>query len=849
MKKSFVVLILPCLALIFQPVVKRASAANCPTGAICTQYNGTVPYGAVGGSTARAPAGRANDAGSNILEFGADPTGTNDSTAAIQAAIDAVASSSTAARTTFCPEGFYKTSLPIFNDPPGNLRGADGAHGASYQSGQTYSLGQTVNYSGTAYISLQNNNVGNTPSSSLSYWQVFAYNGSTTYASGAIVSYSGVPWVSLQNSNTRNTPGTGSSYWSLTTATETNYNFSLSFRGNPGLGSEQNGKGCILKPTFNNGPAFWSGTGQGMYVGHIEIQGPSGRYKGQQPSNGIGIAIAGGSGGASRTMVEDVGVENEYTCFRTGANSDSLADSNTFLKVDCSNCFWGVWISQTQNDINDVIDPTLSCTNAFYAPMGPGLHVWGGNPSAASSVSNSFTISSVSALTAAVCYANNYCYTFQATISSPDQYVGTVYNSYVISTVGFGLIPMTLSSYNSSTHVGTFAINTTWGGFYFQGGINAAASTDLQAQIEAATTIYAAERVTVFWGQGIYAVGQHIENNNCTTLVDGGQGFVGDLGIELTKLRFNYDPGLTQWKPANSPTAAQLAQFYCQQAFGFIIEETSGHDLSIDDSSFGQSLTSEPVTIQWGSFDSQARLTFKNLDFSLVAPNVQTTGAWQNGGSAGPISGGQTVSYCAACGAGEWDKSPFIPHYSGNNNLVDFQYRTAGPLSSPFIGFYPAPWTHPRLTPSDITTLTGSLGALSSYPIIAGNTIYSQLDWNTGAATYLFARSAHIGFSYGQNLTTSNITGLSWSYDGQSFVVSLDATSIQYMQAGLEIGLNNGSGSEPYIVTGVFPGLGYITVQQSSNNTTCCGNALAGTKGTTYTGTTVGQESYSITQY
>ncbi len=50
-----------------------------------------------------APAARANDKGINVLQFGADPTDTNDSTAAIQAAIDYAFNNDINALT--CPAG------------------------------------------------------------------------------------------------------------------------------------------------------------------------------------------------------------------------------------------------------------------------------------------------------------------------------------------------------------------------------------------------------------------------------------------------------------------------------------------------------------------------------------------------------------------------------------------------------------------------------------------------------------------------------------------------------------------------------------------------------------------------
>jgi hypothetical protein len=82
-------------------------------------------YAITGGTVQRSDADRWNDHGNNILEFGADPNGVNDSSAAIQAAIDAGFNSvvNGGLPTTFCPSGNYKVSVPIFDDPPGNLRG------------------------------------------------------------------------------------------------------------------------------------------------------------------------------------------------------------------------------------------------------------------------------------------------------------------------------------------------------------------------------------------------------------------------------------------------------------------------------------------------------------------------------------------------------------------------------------------------------------------------------------------------------------------------------------------------------------------------------------------------------
>jgi Pectate lyase superfamily protein len=304
--------------------------------------------------------------GENIISYGADPTGVNDSTLAIQSAIDAAALKSnwTHEKNIFCPPGKYKTTYALFLDPPGNLRGADGTNGPTYAAGTTYSVGYTVNYLGVPYISLQNSNTGNTPSGAPAYWQPFNWSSATTYAINAVVRFNGTPWISLQNGNTNNAPNAntvGSFWWAPTTIVSTNIDFSLTFAGQAGIGSGGEPYGCIINYVPQNASpnigvpftAFWVGTGQGMAIENIELTAPFTGPNALQNPTGVGIAIAGGSGGAQRTLISGVEVDNFYTLFTTGQNSDGLGAETTWRKVDGGNCAIGVAIEGTQNDINN----------------------------------------------------------------------------------------------------------------------------------------------------------------------------------------------------------------------------------------------------------------------------------------------------------------------------------------------------------------------------------------------------------------------------------------------------------------------------------------------------------------
>jgi hypothetical protein len=883
--------------------------------------------------------------GTNIISFGADPTGAADSTAAIQAAIDATYNAHN--RTIICPDGIYKTSYPIFLDAPGNLRG--GAANTWSSSTSYVGINAPANDTFLGFVSdnsqlwytLHTNNLNHQPHLSPTYWaQYLAWNSATTYTAGRInmlgtitpgsgyvngtynnvpltggsgsgaqaqivvaggvvnsvtislsgtayvptyqdgvfpvpgdvlsasnanlggsgsgfsvpvrgtfgdvVLYNGIPWMSNKTGNINQVPATITTAnvpapvtaWSPVVSSPSNFSFGLTFQGLSGIGSGENGYGgCVLRATFNNAPIIWSGPGQGMEVKNVEIAGGNIAYRGGQDPNGIGIAIAGGPGGASRTLIENVEVYNLYTCFQTGGNQDELGDSNTFRKINCGNCYLGVFISRSQNDINSAYDASVQCTIGFWAAIGPGIQVYSGNPSAGSAQANTFSISATSAVVAAP-VGNLFTYAFSTTIASPDIWVQAVYNSYAVITAHFGVIPLQPTAWNSVTHVMSFSIVPSWGNFYF-GQANAVTASDLQAEIQAATTLYATERVTTFWGEGIYAVGQHVENPSaCTTLLHAGHGFNGDAGNTIVKTRFNYDPGLPGFNTGSPP---QQAMYACQQAFGLIIGDQSGSDVTLQDIHWNNDAGS-PILIDWAG----EQFTLRIEGLLPFAPNMRTTIEDQTGatGIVWPVAG---TRYSHGSGSGDWQFSPFYSVFGANNGTRDFQLRFHGPMAGPTVGFFPAPWTTPRLFPSDLTTLLGALPAIGNYPLLAGGTIYSVVDVDSGPLSSVHVRSAHKFYSYGQNLTTTNVTGLSWSYKGQGFALYVDANTMKYMFSGLGIKLNNGSGPQIYVVTGLYPAYGYVTVQLAVANVQT--NGMDGLKTTVFTGTTIIQDPYAILQY
>jgi hypothetical protein len=115
---------------------------------------------------------------------------------------------------------------------PTGATGPTGPSGATvtpkgtYNPATTYAAFDSVLYQGSSYTSLNNGNVGNTPSTSPSQWQLSGqglagndrgvYAGATTYALNDVVTGpDGNRYISLQAANTGHTPGSSPTWWFL----------------------------------------------------------------------------------------------------------------------------------------------------------------------------------------------------------------------------------------------------------------------------------------------------------------------------------------------------------------------------------------------------------------------------------------------------------------------------------------------------------------------------------------------------------------------------------------------------------------------------------------------------------
>jgi hypothetical protein len=642
----------------------------------------------------------------------------------------------------------------------------------------------------------------------------------------------------------------------------TMFDFSLAFVGQDrGIGNNDvHAGGCRIRPNFNNGIAFIIGPGQHMKVSGIAVVSSAGGYRGNLPASGVGIGIAGGNGGSHHTLIENTDVWNFYALYQTNSNSACChADSNSFHNISGTNGYYGLQLTGTQSDINRVEEPILSATVGISDIFSKQVTVTGGNISATSGVSGSFEISGISGLKPAA----DGGFTFRAVVASPDVHFPNVYNSFAIVTRHFGVIPLTLNSWAAGTNTGTFEVTPAWATAHFgRVDLSNAQNTDLASEIAVVTTIYAVERVIVVEGVGVSLEGVHVENPNaCQTLYYLTSVWRGASRSSLKNLFLNSDPARPDFSPSHGPTPGQLAQFYCQQVFPFIGQNvsSSADRLDVDGGDYGQSAMGTASAPLLFEFFPGRTISARGLS-GLAAINERVFDLnWYSYTELGGF--GQIDTQ--ANGAGDWDNNYFLPHgltdpAAWPSSCGVACYVTQGHLTVPYRGYRPAQGQEPNLSPDIYAYVSGKLGNLGTYPPIDCETVYRSVAWNSGTLVHVHLRSASCpGYSWGQNLTDALVgETVTWSYKGQSTMLYLDAKTLSWMFPGLGLTIPGSFKGDSYIVTGVYPQLGYVTVMDVTRavrgNPNAVGAPLQGDLHTVYScssGCAIGQAAYQWTAY
>lgn len=719
-----------------------------------------------------------------------------------------------------------------------------------------------------------------------------------------------------------------------TTATVTEINFSGSLRGVGGL-PNQEGHGTRLRIPSGVQYGVVVGTGQGMGVSDLTvIKETTAICRQALSANSVGIAYAGGSGGSSRNRTSNVGAINFKAGFKTGFNSDTLCDSNSFDKCWTQTCYYGFYISQTQNFINEFYSCNPNyCAVAYYNPVGTPIKIVGGNPSSPGARSKKFNVSGMSSITATELGGGTKRYTFTAVVASPDDYLigGTDDNSarwcgyedFIFRTTHFGVIPCTMTAFDSGTSTGTFQIDDAWSLFYFTG-VNAQADTALQTQLQACTKVYCNERVTALYGTGIHASGLHIENQqSATTLIRVEQGSGGVNPSRLSGFNMGNSPlPLRNYSPGAAAGEDDLGRYYAQQCKPSIRLVASG--LVIEDSNFGQDGGGElghPILVET---HGQRLVSLRNVGF---IPNERAISDYL-----------MTTQYGIGNHSGlGFIESDVLP-ISNNVAVEPYDNFTNGDGRSIMWGHRPAPDSRPRLLPGHVTNFTGTLPAITftaalsteagkkptmtndgssyaandvltlvggtfsqaaqitvdtvdgggniltfrvtrggtytvlpssftvtggagtgaafnvpiwaptfaiPYPRVWGGHIYSIGDWTVADRTTRQLVSNHVGWTLGRDLTTTIYPPLTCNYKGQTPFLNIPEDVQKLLRRGQALTLDNGSDAAfQVIVREMMPGLDYITVSNLADPQHHTN--MPGTKTSTFTMTTIGQEAFAV---
>lgn len=623
---------------------------------------------------------------------------------AIQAAIDYAATVGSGSRSIYCPAGSYGIDIPLFLDVPGNLRG-------------TYFGGTAITYIGT-------------------------YDPTHTYSLNDAVTYQGIPWVSLQNSNIGHTPVLGSQFsitspfWKPTTASPLTGNPALTFYGDEGLGAQESSQGCQILALFvGDTCAFWSGPGNGMEVKSIQLLGsyggdgrlvgagvtnyPAYLYRGGQYPNYNGLCIAGGGPGANRTLIQSVESDNFDKLLVLAPNYNALGAENKIVDFNGLNGHYGIVVGTSQAYINSIVRPSIYyTTNAVYTSVGPSLSIpEGGNMSAHSAAYATIPISATSGLTP-VTYGGNWKqYSFSTTLNLPSAvpsgqriFIDTcgtnigncILDTWMVVTKHFGIVPLSMTAYTSSTTTATFITDANWSTHYWQISTDASASSDLAAEIQAATVIYATEKVTTIHEAGGVINALHMENDQaCTTFINGNGSF--DTAMTVTDVLIDNDPSLSIWAPAPFGFG-NLPWFYCQQSFPFIW--TQGANIAFNGNTW-ESASIDPVVLDFSN--STATMSFNYNQQFPMNPITRVNPAFGYFGQNGYISGAGISQYTTGFGAGAWNPSPWGPtanqpslSLSGGMNSI---FKT-GIAQDTFTGYRPALSSTPRIPVSMLNNLT-----------------------------------------------------------------------------------------------------------------------------------------------
>lgn len=595
------------------------------------------------------------------------------------------------------------------------------------------------------------------------------------------------------------------------------------------------------------------GPGNGCLVRNINITcNRSYPWKASDMStNGIAIAVSGsGGGGASFTVIEKCNVGGFYCGYYLGNNDGALADSNTLIKCNAGACIQGVVIGSSQAYLTHLYDCRISASYGTYTSVFPTFKVFGGSfmkTGAYLAGGWRFPIASTSTLTS---YTDNSFrglarvnYTFTSTLTtnvSPYGYdwadrLDFIYTKWALKLPNYGFVPVKLTAWNSTTKVGTFSLDAPWLYWFFNkfsDGGGPSTYCSFVDELQAATAIYASDHCVLHQGGG-HIYGTHIETG-CSITVMSAMG-TADYRSFMRGVYFNGDQ--TQAGTANfyTPADREYALYAVQSAWP-MFEMTGGAGIVLDGVEFAQTQAymKSPVVVDVISHQLADSFQIRNANY-YSGVLIRTDYSYSLGLN--------VVAAQPKTSTGHFDRPYNWPRWVMDNNSSAGWYERSAPGMVDFAGNRPDPSAMPKLLPSHVDTdMQGTIVNYTSVPIVHGGTIYQVSDpQNSNTYRYMAAaQRGTYGWTYGKDITGN------WSYSGGSSVLNITTdAALALMFPGLTITLNNGVFDFDGIVVGVQRQVGYVYVF-------CPGytNAqLPGTKGATYTGSTIKQKPYNVKKF
>lgn len=629
--------------------------------------------------------------------------------------------------------------------------------------------------------------------------------------------------------------------------TPTNSNFSINLMGEGGTGQITSTIGSTITASFDDDVAIKFGPGQNCSCQNLFIKSSvSANHPLLLDPAGAGLGIAGGAGGAAGFVASRVMVRNFYTAFQVDYNNfGSLAEHMAFDECEARVCAIGLDIPNTQNREISVTDCRLNATIGIHSWSSP-VNVRGGQFGSELQESATLTINTVSALTRTttaktISYYDfpaggtpvSSFYTFTMVVDSPTVAQEALlavngYGAMGIDTASYGVVPVCPVSYDTGTNVLTVIVWPYWSmGSY--GGLNIKTGTTIETELQAATSLYVAEWVQFFVGNGFNISGIHCEQANALVTAVG-QITGGSGGGPSSYIQASFG-----WPIAHGNLAANNPVRKLQQVFPFFLQNTSA-DLIIDRST-NQEGTGEKVIVDfYGVGDS--RISMSNSSSFVGHINERVMFNSNAGSEDANINYANTT--CRAFGGLYSDRTIHTVY----PNSVANSY-TAGWVQSPCLGSRPMLYVAPQVASSLLAMVT--TGAVGSFPLLWGGQSYRLQTWSSGAPVQPWTIGDFVGMTYGRDFdgAPGNFSAVTFDAIGSSNIIALSDTTMA--KAGWVLVLNNGAVDNLYICTGIWPDEGFISVCRiDADGTTNCG--FNGTAGTSYTGN-VKQQPYTLTNY